>query len=114
MSARNSGPSTKKRSSKYGGASKPRNWSDLSDQSLWKSMTIWNLRTEWAVLTVILEFLYGGRPEEAWKALGELWPSDDRERIRHTIINEYCGGLRSDLSLPLGPLCQAGSAGGAT
>ncbi len=71
------------------------------------------LRTESAVLTVILEFLYGGRPEEAWKALGELWPSDDRERIRHAIINEYCGGLRSDLSLPLGPLCQAGSAGGA-
>ena len=29
------------------------------------------------VLTIILAYLYGGKPEEAWKAVDEMWPPQD-------------------------------------
>jgi hypothetical protein len=38
------------------------------------------------VLTIILAYLYGGKPEEAWKALDEMWPPQDRERIKKLIL----------------------------
>jgi hypothetical protein len=38
------------------------------------------------VLSVVLAYLYGGKPEQAWKALDEMWPPQDKERIKKLIL----------------------------
>jgi hypothetical protein len=50
-----------------------------------------------AVLTVVLEYLYSGREQEAWKALAEMWPPGDRQRIQAAIVKARAGGLLSQL-----------------
>jgi hypothetical protein len=55
---------------------------------------------------IVLGFLYGGRPQEAWMALEEMWPPNDRQRIKEAIIEKSCTGLRADLGLSPGPQCH--------
>ena len=38
------------------------------------------------VLTIVLSYLYGGKPDEAWKALKEMWPPGDTARIEKLIV----------------------------
>ena len=64
------------------------------------------LKTESAVLTITVQLLYGGRPQEAWKALEEMWPPNDRSRIKEAILRRYCTGLRADLGLSLPSTCH--------
>ncbi len=49
------------------------------------------------VLAIVLAYLYGGREEEAWKALDELWPPTDEERIHEDILYKYSRGFRWNL-----------------
>jgi hypothetical protein len=62
--------------------------------------------TESDVLLIVLDFLYSGRPKEAWDALDELWPANDRQRVRHEMAGEYCTGLRTQLGVALGQACK--------
>jgi len=45
------------------------------------------------VLTVVFADLYGGRQEEAWKALDAMWPPADKERIRQLILQKRAEGI---------------------
>ena len=58
-----------------------------------------HLRTELAVLMIILDYLFSGRIKEASKALAEVWPRDSQEQSRKEMITEYCSGVRAELGL---------------
>ncbi len=65
------------------------------------------LDTKSRVLMVVLDYLYSGRSKEAWKSLDELWPAEDKERIRDKILQRYCNGLRTSLRLGASPVCKS-------
>jgi len=44
-------------------------------------------------LFVVLAYLNGGRDDDAWKALEELWPPGDFQRIRALIIQTRASGV---------------------
>ena len=43
-------------------------------------------RTKIRVLQIVWSYLYSGREQEAWKALADLWPTADFERIKAGMI----------------------------
>jgi hypothetical protein len=43
-------------------------------------------------------YLYSGREPEAWHALGEMWPSDDVDRIRAAILSAKSQGLSAQVA----------------
>lgn len=45
------------------------------------------------VLTIVLSYLYSGREDQAWKALNEMWPRFDRQRIKKLILETRSKGL---------------------
>jgi hypothetical protein len=45
------------------------------------------------VLTIVFAYLCGGREQEAWKALDEMWPRSDQERIRKLILQKRAEGI---------------------
>jgi len=45
------------------------------------------------VLAIVFANLYGGREQEAWKALDEMWPPTDKERIRKVILQKRAEGI---------------------
>ena len=47
------------------------------------------------VLEIVWSYLYSGREEEAWKALAEMWPRADAERIRSALIKARAAGIQS-------------------
>jgi hypothetical protein len=63
--------------------------------------------TKHAVSLIVLDYLFSGKPQEAWKALEVFWPPTDRERIRNEMLDRYCNGLRKNLGVAAGPPCQA-------
>ena len=44
-----------------------------------------DLTTKEAVLRIVLEYLYGGKAQQAWDELARLWPESDQARIRAMI-----------------------------
>ncbi len=52
------------------------------------------------VLEIVLAYLYGGRGQEAWKALDEMWPATDRPRIRQMILKARTSGILSEINRP--------------
>jgi hypothetical protein len=53
-------------------------------------------KTEKSVLTIVLAYLYGGKPNQAWRALHEYWPPTDERRIRRLITNTADTGFLGD------------------
>ena len=53
------------------------------------------LPTVQKVLTIVLNYFYSGRQEEAWKALEEMWPPADQERVKNLILERHSRGLLS-------------------
>lgn len=51
------------------------------------------LTTVKRVLTIVLNYLYSGREQQAWQALDELWPPLDKERVRGLIVERQTRGL---------------------
>jgi hypothetical protein len=51
------------------------------------------------VLSIVLAYLYSGRPEQARKALEQYWPVWDGLRMRGEVLKRYCGGLRDQLGV---------------
>jgi len=45
------------------------------------------------VLAIVFANLYGGKEQEAWKALDEMWPPTDKERIRKLILQKRAEGI---------------------
>jgi hypothetical protein len=50
------------------------------------------------VLDIVLAYLYGGRGQEAWKALDEMWPATDKPRIRQMILKARTSGILSEIN----------------
>ncbi len=51
-------------------------------------------------LGIVLAYLYGGRGQEAWKALDDMWPPLDKPRIRQMILKARTGGILSEINRP--------------
>jgi len=51
------------------------------------------LTTVKRVLTIVLNYLYSGREQQAWQALDEMWPPSDKERVRGLILERQARGL---------------------
>lgn len=49
------------------------------------------------VLEIVWAYLYSGREQEAWRALGEMWPAADAARIRALILAARARGIRSQV-----------------
>ncbi|GEM_PF-1804154 len=52
------------------------------------------------VLTIVLDYLYSGREEQAWQALEQMWPASDQARVKAIILERRTRGVLSQL---LGP-----------
>jgi hypothetical protein len=60
---------------------------------------VWALEeTEENILTIVLAYLYGGRPDLAWKALHEYWPPQNEQDIREEILATARSGFLGDTS----------------
>ena len=46
------------------------------------------------VLEIVWSYLYSSREEEAWRALADLWPPSDFDRIRGSIVDMQARGIR--------------------
>ncbi len=49
--------------------------------------------TKAAVLTVLINYLYSGRPQEAWEAFEQMWPPGDQPRMRALIESTLGKGV---------------------
>ncbi len=52
------------------------------------------------VLQIVLNQIYGGRGQDAWKTLAEMWPYNDRDRIRAEILRRRMSGVMRDIGRP--------------
>ena len=65
--------------------------------------------TKGTVLQIVLDYLYGGKGQEAWKALQEMWAYPDYIRVRQLILQARSRGLMSEVNRqPAKPQQQAG------
>jgi hypothetical protein len=55
------------------------------------------LQTKIKVLEIVACYLWSGRDAEAAKALDELWPAGDRERIHAALINARAHGIHTQV-----------------
>ncbi|MFZ3210226.1 MAG: hypothetical protein WA188_01815 [Terriglobales bacterium] len=51
-----------------------------------------------AVLTMVVNYLYGGRGEEGWKTIRELWTDRDKDRIRQAILASRSRGVLGEVN----------------
>lgn len=51
-----------------------------------------------AVLAIVLDYLYGGKGQDAWKTLQEMWPYPDNQRIRQLILLTRSRGVLSEMN----------------
>lgn len=50
------------------------------------------------VLQIALDYLYGGRGAKAWDTISEMWPENDRRRIRQVILRGRTNGVLSEIN----------------
>lgn len=50
------------------------------------------------VLTIVLDYLYSGREQQAWQTLEEMWPASDQGRVKATILERRRRGIVNQLS----------------
>ena len=48
-------------------------------------------------LEIVWSYLYGGREQEAWRSLAEMWPAADVERIRAAVLDARAHGIRAEV-----------------
>lgn len=53
--------------------------------------------TKIKVLEIVWCYLYSGREQDAWKALADMWPPPDLDRIRTAIVNARAQGIRREV-----------------
>jgi hypothetical protein len=54
-------------------------------------------------LTIVLDYIYSGREDDAWKALDEMWPSGDVSRIKSLIGERRRRGMLANLACECRP-----------
>jgi len=54
-------------------------------------------RVKARALEIVWSYLYGGREQEAWRSLAEMWPAADVERIRTAILDARTHGIRAEV-----------------
>ena len=52
------------------------------------------------VLEIVWAYLYSWREQDAWRSLGEMWPSEDVDRIRVAIMNVRARGIQGQADGP--------------
>ena len=50
------------------------------------------------VLQIALDYLYGGRGQQAWEAISDMWPENDRRRIRQVILKGRTEGVLREIT----------------
>ena len=45
------------------------------------------------VLTIVLNYVYSGREQQAWQALDDMWPPSDLSRVKNLILERRSRGL---------------------
>ena len=55
------------------------------------------------VLTIVLDYVYSEREEEAWRALDEMWPAGDVSRIKSLILERRKRGMLANLGCDCRP-----------
>lgn len=73
-----------------GGGGKPKELSPGEEKQL--------LDAKGAVLTMVVNYLYGGHGEEGWKTIREMWTDRDKERIRQAILLSRSRGVLSEVN----------------
>ena len=63
--------------------------------------------TKSAILLIVLDYLYAGRPQDARRVLGELWPKLYQDQTWEEMLKRYCSGCRARLGLALNSPCPA-------
>jgi hypothetical protein len=53
--------------------------------------------TKIKILEIVWAYLYSGREQEAWRALADMWPPGDLDRIRAAILTARARGIRSQI-----------------
>lgn len=56
--------------------------------------------TKSLVLEIVLDYIYGGKGQEAWKTVSDMWPLADRQRIRQEILRVRATGVMRDINRP--------------
>jgi hypothetical protein len=57
--------------------------------------------TKGYILTVVLNYIYGGKPQEGWAYLTDNWQDRDKDRIRSMIISARNHGLLFEVNAPV-------------
>jgi hypothetical protein len=73
-----------------GGGGKPRELSSAEEKQL--------LDAKGIVLTMVLNYLYGGKGEDGWKTIREMWTDRDKDRIRQAILLSRSHGVLSEVN----------------
>jgi hypothetical protein len=55
------------------------------------------LKTKTKILEIVWSYFYSGREEDAWKALHEMWPEADAERVRTFMMQARARGIRAQV-----------------
>jgi len=75
-----------------GGGGKPKELSPAEAKQL--------LDAKGIVLTMALNYLYGGKGEDAWRTIREMWTDRDKDRIRQAILLSRSRGVLSEVNRP--------------
>jgi hypothetical protein len=59
------------------------------------------------VLTIVLDYVYSGREDQAWQTLNEMWPPDDIARAKSLIRERRRRGMLSNLACDCHPAAIA-------
>jgi hypothetical protein len=51
------------------------------------------METKSAVLEIVLEYLYGGKSQQAWREFESMWPLSDQDRMRQLIAATRAKGI---------------------
>ena len=63
------------------------------------------LQAKHEILSTILDYVYGGKTDEAKSLLDHWWPKESQEQVWNEIMKGYCSGLRSQLGIANSPPC---------
>src|ERR1700675_423518 len=54
-------------------------------------------RVKARVLEIVWSYVYGGREQEPWRSLAEMWPAADVKRIRTAVLDARTRGIRAEV-----------------
>lgn len=69
--------------------------------------------TKGYILTIVLNYIYGGKPQEGWTYLMDNWQDRDKDRIRSLIISARNHGLLAEVNAPVAAQPSQGAAAAA-